>query len=487
MPDGSALDPRDEPGEELLRRTARNVTFTATAQIVGKASTLIWTLLAARQLGPAGFGVFALVLAIAQLVSAAAEWGFDSVLVHRGSRDRARIPSLLSSALICETAVALPIFLITWFWATRSHGGGAEFSVTLALVLVAQHLEICTDTVRGAAGALQDLRATSIALVVQRLSTAGLAAAAVLSGHGPEALGAALAGGAAIGVVATSIAARRTGLRLGRVSREQLRDFERRARTVGVSAIVLMALFRLDVVIVSAFEGDRAVAHYAAAYKLFEAMLFVVFSIRSAVFPVMSASRHAGRIGGHFEQGYAAAAVLYVPFAVVCLVKAPQLMEALYGRAYVDPSTSSLRWLAFAPMTYAAAYLASASLQAIGRARLLFPAAVAATVVNVVANLLLIPVFGIAAAAAVTTGSYAVQAGVSLVFLRRAGCAPALLSSARVPLLGGVVVALVLLFVPGPLLLGLAVAAVLYLAIVVVLGDREGERFGLVRTLLRRG
>ena len=480
------MDPRDEPGEELLRRTARNVTFTASAQVIGKASTLVWTLLAARHLGPAGFGVFALVLAIAQLVSAAAEWGFDSVLMHTGSRDRARLPALLSSALICETGVALPVFLITWFWATGSHGGGAAFSVTLALVLVAQHLEICTDTVRGAAGAMQDLSATSVALVIQRLSTAALAAAAVLSGHGPRALGAALACGAIIGAIATAVAARRTGLRLARVSLDDLRGFERRARTVGVSAIVLMALFRLDVVIVSAFKGDRAVAQYAAAYKLFEAMLFVVFSVRSAVFPVMSASRDARRTARYFEQGYAAGAVLYVPFAVVCLVEAPDVIRALYGSAYVGPSASSLRWLALAPMTYAAAYLGSAALQAIGRARYLFPAAVAATVVNVVANLLLIPVFGIAAAAAVTTASYAVQAGVSLVFLRQAGCTPALLSSIRLPVLGGVVVVATLLLVPGPLAVRVGVAAVVYLLVVIVLGDREDDRFALVRSLLRR-
>ncbi|MDX6274732.1 MAG: hypothetical protein QOJ92_1942 [Frankiales bacterium] len=482
-----SLDPRDEPGEELVRRTARNVTFTASGQVVGKVSTLVWTLLAARQLGPGGFGLFALVLAIAQLVSAVVEWGFDSVLVHQGSRDRSRIPALLTCALVCETLVALPAFVITWFWATGSHGGGAVFGVTLALVLAAQHLEICTDTVRGAAGAMQDLKATSVALVVQRLTTAALASASCVLGFGPRGLGLALLSGAMVGVGATAVAGRRTGLGLGRITRADLMAFERRARTVGVSAIVLMALFRLDVVIVSAFEGDRAVAHYAAAYKLFEAMLFVVFSIRSAVFPVMSASRDAARTGSYFEQGYAAAAVLYVPFAVVCLVEAPGIIRLLYGGEYVDAASSSLRWLALAPLTYGAAYLGSASLQAIGKARHMLPAALTATAANLVGNLLLIPVYGIAAAAAVTTGSYAVQAAVSLFLLRREGCRPQLAASVRVPLVGGLVVAAVMLLCPGPLLLRLAIAGLAHLLVVVVLGDREGERFSLVRSLLRRG
>jgi hypothetical protein len=44
-----------------------------------------------------------------------------------------------------------------------------------------------------------------------------------------------------------------------------------------------------------------------------------------------------------------------------------------------------------------------------------------------------------------------------------------------------------MLLCPGPLLLRLAIAGLAHLLVVVVLGDREGERFSLVRSLLRRG
>ena len=76
-------------------RAAGNALVSATAQVLGKVATLLWTLVAARELAPREFGHFTFVLATALLLSAVAEWGFDQVLIRRASAHLAELPHLL--------------------------------------------------------------------------------------------------------------------------------------------------------------------------------------------------------------------------------------------------------------------------------------------------------------------------------------------------------------------------------------------------------
>src|SRR4051794_33783983 len=94
------------------RRTAANALVSAVAQVLGKVATLAWTLVATRQLTQQDFGAFSYILAIALLLSAIAEWGFDPVLVRRGSGRPERLPDLLSQTVACELAVGIPLFVV---------------------------------------------------------------------------------------------------------------------------------------------------------------------------------------------------------------------------------------------------------------------------------------------------------------------------------------------------------------------------------------
>src|SRR5947209_7110521 len=63
------------------------------------------------------------------------------------------------------------------------------------------------------------------------------------------------------------------------LGRDGLRTFGRGTAAFGVSALVLAALSRFDVVLLEAMKGAKAVASYTAAYRLFETVLFVTFAV----------------------------------------------------------------------------------------------------------------------------------------------------------------------------------------------------------------
>lgn len=451
------------PSGGLARRTARNAIVAAVAQVVGKLGTLIWTLLAARELGEAAFGAFAYAFALALLVSAIAEWGFDPVLVNRGSRTPERMSELFTLALAWEMAIGIPVFAVATVGAAVTEPG-LHFRAALVVLMMSVLIDMCSDTCRAASAARQSQGGTSLALVLQRIVTAAVAAVVLLAGGGLLALCLVLLAGSLFGLFTHAVALRRLDVhvRPGAVSRPAMRDFINRTWAIGASALVLMALFRLDAVLLGAMKSAAAVGIYAVAYKLLETVLFIAFSVKNAVFPVMSASSDARLVSRALDAGLSMTAVVYLPFAVVCLVDASAVLDLLYGEPYATESVGAVRWLALAPLVFAFATFGNSGLQARQRTDGMLVGAVVATVINVGLNLALIPLFAGTGAAAVTTASYLVEAVVVVVYLRGVEVPVAVLRPLVEPGAAAALMAVLLVVVPGPFLGSLAVALVGY-------------------------
>lgn len=446
-------------------RTARNAAMAAGSQVAGKVATLVWTVLAARSLAQADFGAFFFSLTLGLLLSAVASWGFIPVMSQEASRDRTRLAALYTRAVCWQAVVAVPLFSVAGVVAAALRPPGTRIS--LALVLAAVLLDMLSETNRGASAAAQDQAGTAKALVLQRFVTAALMAAALLAGGGLVGLSAAFLASSVIGCVAHFLATRSLGVRFDTAAlrREPMSEFLRATPIVGLTALVLMVLFRIDAVLLAVIMGDEAVGAYGAAYRLLETVLFVVFALRSAVFPVINATDEPGLVRRGMETGLAAIALVYLPFGTICLVEARPLLALLYGDSYAAQSTDVLRWLAFAPLVYGVAYLANAALQARRHFQPMLLGAVVATVANVGLNLLLIPRYGGTAAAFTTTMSYALEGVMVLLALRRIDSTVRLARPLLESALASAAAAVVLLVLPLALLAELPVAALVYLTV----------------------
>ncbi len=470
----------------IKRPAAHNAAFAATAEILGKVSTLAWTVVAARVLSQAQFGSFNLALALALIVSAVAEGGFDPVLMVKGSRDRANLATYHTQAIAWQVAIAVPTFLLAGglTWLTRPT---LAARAAVAFVLAAVFLDLWSDTARASASAAQDQSRTSRALVLQRLCAAVLIIPALLAGLGLAGMAAGFLLASAIGWVAHVRALGRLGVafRPWLVHRAQMRAFARGSWILGLSGLVAIALFRVDALILAALRGDRAVGQYAAAYRLFETVLFLVYSVSGAVVPVMSVrSRDPAEVRRLGELALAALAAIYLPFAVVCLVDGRAVLELLYGARY-GGATAALGWLSLAPLAYAAGGISGAILVVGHRLRGVLAAAAAALAVNLTLNLLLIPSLGGTAAGMATTVAEVVQAVLSL------GFAGALVGRLRIwsalaePIVAGAALALVLLALPLGLPFSLPLGLVIYVLVwFALVRRRRPALLGAVTTLL---
>jgi O-antigen/teichoic acid export membrane protein len=447
------------------RRAAGNVAAVAVAQVAGKVLTLAWTVVAARVLTQTEFGEFNFLLALALILSAVAEWGFDPALVRLASRSPRERDRHYTEAMLAESLVGLLLFgaVLVAVQPTRDTH---DARVAMVMIFVAVFIDLWNDTARSVGAAAGHQGRTSVALIVQRLVTALLVLPLLWAGAGIAGVAAGMLGGCVAGWAANLLALRsfKSRLRPRALTRAGLRSFAWISLPIGVSSLILVIVARVDMVLLEMLQGSREVATYAASYKLFETVLFVTFAVSSVTFPLMSAAAHdPDRVRSIARTGIGVMSVLLAPFAAVCLVEAPAVLRLFFGADYARDSAGALRWLAVAPLLYALAYTGGTALIAVGRNRGLVISSLVAAVVNVGANLLVIPHWAGTGAAAVTTASYAAEAVVALVLLRST-CGPLRMATvAPEALLAGVGLGAALWVSSAPLLVEVPVGLALYL------------------------
>ena len=308
--------------------------------------------------------------------------------------------------------------------------------------MIATCFENLGDTCRAAGAAVRDQRGVSIALAAQRILAGLLCTVALLVQRGVVAAALAFAIATMIGAGMHVTPLRRAGVHFVRsaVKPAQLRRFLPGTTVLGLNNAVLTSLFRLDAVLLGLMQNDVAVATYAVAYRLLDTVLFVAQNVRQTLVPVMAAAlfSETGPIGVRrpLEAGWTFCAMVYAPFAAVCLTNASPLISLLFGDTYSEASRSSLQWLAPVPLLYALGFLVTGAFQAAGRNSAMLWCSATATVVNVALNLVLIPSYSGAGAAAATTASYAVNLALALMLLSAAGVRPRLARSLAAALAG---------------------------------------------------
>lgn len=463
-------------------RTARAVVLLAVAEIVGKLATLAMVVAAARGLPRADFGVFSLALAVGLLASVLPSWGFEATVVQRGSARPGELPGLLARLLAMRAAIAGPVLALACVVLMLRRDGGTALAA--AGVAAAPIAETFTDAYRSVATALQRPARAAAGLVAQRIATT---LAVFTVGGGLVGLALTFLAGTLLGTAALAVLVARLGVRPDwrAVDRGGLATLHSASGVAGLHSLASMALFRIDVLLLGVLAGDAAVGLYAAVYRLLETVLFVAWVVGRAVFPVMAADPSAAMLRRGMERGLAVLAAAFAPYGVVLWLRGADVLGLLYGSGFAADGVAIARWLAPAPLLFGVAYLGAYALLARDSTpRVLLVGSVGALLVNVAANLALVPRLAGTGAALATSLSYAVEALLILPAVRHV-TGPMRWAAPVLPaVLGSLVVGTVLLM-PVPLLPALALTLAAYPVVWYVAARRfDPEQAAVARGLL---
>ena len=390
------------------RRILANVGWRALSDIGSKAITLVLYAVIARELGAQGFGVFAFGLAFVMLVTTLANFGQDGILTREVARDRSLLSRYFANTLVLKLALAVPALALA-IAVAWSIGMSAETRWVIVFLGLAVVVESLTQTCFAAYQAFEHLSLMPVVVITQRVVTTVPAIVAMMLGAGVVAVSAIYAAGTLVSIVLALV------LLFGRIARPRfeldLRSWwplMRVAAPLGIAGVFITVLARVDTAMLAFFKSDAVVGNYSAAYRLFEATLVVGWSVTAAVYPVFSRLTRDSEppLALVFERALKLVLAPTLPLAIGAVVLGDSLVHLVYGPGF-DDAASALAWLAPAIVLYPVGQISASLL--IGRDRQGTVAVVYGLVAleNVLANLVLIPVFSLQGAAAGTSLSQA--------------------------------------------------------------------------------
>jgi len=404
-PGQQAGQPSDAPPVGA-RRILAGTAYRALADLGSKAASIVLYVVMARELGDEGFGVFTLGLSVATLITVLGGFGQDGILTREVARDHGRVHGYFANTLALKALLVLPALAVT---AAATFALGVD-STTRTVILVlglGVAAELFMATCLAVFQAYERIGFLPVVMIFQRLATAVVGVGALLAGADVVDVSLIYLGGA-LAALALAVA-----LVFRRVVRPRLEIDPARfwplmwvALPVGIAGVFGTILFRADTAILAGFEPDAVVGNYGAAFRLFEATLFLSWSVGTALYPVLSRLGPESDPPAHlvFERGLKLALAATLPFGLSAALVGGSITTFLYGSDF-DRAGDALRLLAPAILLYPVTHLFSVLLLSQDRQVAVAVVHGAVAAANLAGNVVLIALFslnGAAAAASLT-------------------------------------------------------------------------------------
>jgi O-antigen/teichoic acid export membrane protein len=393
------------------RRILANTAYRAVADIGSKLVSVALYVVMARELGEDGFGVFTFALAFVTLVTALAGFGQDPVLTREVARRPELVHRYFANTLSLKLVLSVPSLALAVVGASLA-GTDPETIDAIALLGIAIIIEALISTCFATYQAFERISLLPVVLIGQRVLMAVIAIPALLAGADVVTVSAIYLGSAVtMLVVALVLLVRRVVAPRVQITPSTWLPLMRMALPVGISGVFATVLFRVDTVMLQAFETSRVVGAYGAAYRLFETVLFLSWAVLTATYPVLARLSRSTTpsLAAVSERAMKLAFAPTLPFAVGSAVLAGPVIRLVYGPEFSD-GASALALLAPALALYPLYHVAAGVLLAQDRQAALAVIHGGVAVENIAANFVLIPRFSLDGAALGTSISQAILA-----------------------------------------------------------------------------
>jgi len=390
-----------------VQRILRDIAIVSGGQAVTWVATFVFVLAQARLLGPARFGELSLALSYAAFFAIVVDFGVATHVTRAVAQTRSGEATVLWSALVLRATLWLAALPLAW-GITVALGYDAELQATI-MVLVDSLLFV------GVAGALaafsqghERFLLPTLANALQRVAAAIVGIAILAAGFGVVSVAAVYAISSALAVALLVVGLRGRGLTAPRIAPRSTWMLASAALPIGLYWIAGTFYFNVDMALVERMTTRESLGHYAAAYRLFNALAIVPAIVCGTVlYPVYSklSTSSTAALRPAVEKTIAYLTLAGVLVAVLCIGLATPIIGVLYPMPAYGPAANALRLLAPGLLfLYVNSVLASA-LFALHHERRLLAIAVVAAILNTSANFLAIPVYGQEAAAAITSAT----------------------------------------------------------------------------------
>jgi O-antigen/teichoic acid export membrane protein len=400
-------------------RFGRALSAQASSRLVYLIAAAVVFVVLARLLGPEQLGQYAWAASFLAIAIALADGGMSPVLardlVQTGERRNAWFANFLAFRLVLGMLVALGGIVVAMLLAPQP----VRLPVILCCVMLPVLAARFYDPVFQVANRPFLSLYPTIAFVA--LAPLGIVAATLAAEPVGWAVLASGAAGIAYGVVGAMLGWHLLRPDFTAVGREGMSEIGRATAPIMASALITALAQRVDVLIVAEIAGDAAAGQYNAAYRFVDigaAMIVTVLMPLLTLFSALgSVSRE--RLVVAFRACMRLIATANAVVALLAIPLAAPVLRTLYGAAF-EPAATALALLAWKLAAAFVSLLAFTLVMATASIRFVIWSSVAALLVILLLNWLLVPSLSATGAAIATLVAELVQMTVNLVMAARA-------------------------------------------------------------------
>ena len=409
------------------------------AKVVARLIALVTVIATLKWLMPAPYGTFTTLINYTAIVSVVLDLGFNVLYVREGARHPADIQRYLRNVLSLRLVMAVGGFVVLAI--ALAVAGLSSLLVPGFLLMV---LTSYSTLLRNTLYAVQRLAYEAVAVVLESIVLLGLVLIGIKIGAGVTYFVWAYAAQYAFSCAYFAIVLwwQKIAVIGWKLEPQLVREWFFQGLPFALTFVLTILYFKIDQPLVYAIRPHAEAGWYAAAYKPFEALLFIPMTLLSVVFPVLSVyfRERPQELTDAVSRFFKALLVIGWPIAVGLFVLAhPLTTMFLYPQ-----SEPALRILALA---LAIGFVNNAFIGALSASdrQLSFTwAAGWSLIANLALNLILIPLFGYIGASWATVLTEVVLGVAGWILTRRhIGQVPVLQLTWR-PILAGLVMGAVL-------------------------------------------
>jgi len=383
----------------------RRVTGDIAVQLAGRALNLalgvVVTVALVRYLGESRYGEWSTLLAICALITAAGAQTLPRVVIPKAADDPERERAWFGAFVALQSFIAVP---------------GTVLAVVIAVIISTGHEMLVTGFVLSilvflnlpsALGAVFQLRvrndvATLLGIANSVIWTAGFLIIRSAGGGMVAIATMFVAASAFTGLVTIALSARymRFDWPAGRALRGTV---FRIAVPVAMFGLAVTAYNALDTLMVFELSGARDAGLYGATYRILDQAGVFPAAVVTTITPIVASSYRTNLARTHKLLQAAADSLAVLSFGAIAIAVAAgaPLLELLYGHDFAEAAPAlAILMVAFALIGMG--YVYGSLVVVLGQQRRVLPFAIAALTMNIVLNLIFIPVYGYTAAAVVT-------------------------------------------------------------------------------------
>ena len=256
---------------------------------------------------------------------------------------------------------------------------------------------------------------------------------------------------------------------------------------IALSGVMLIFYYRIDVVMLSAMKGDTPTGLYTAAYTLTEPLSIIPYAFMASLFPIMAISfkNSQEKLIKIYKQSFKYLLIIAVPVAIGATIIADKIIQLIYGSSF-SGSASALQILIWSVMFVFLNYVLSYLLLSTNNQKLNAISVIICTIINIIMNYMLIPMFSYVGAAVATVVASALLSTINFYFVSTRLQPLPIHKIAAKPIISGLVMGIfVYCFENLNICILVFLAAVIYFIMLVALKTFSTEDIAIAKKILK--